>query len=406
MRWLVLLCLIACKAKEVPFTPPLPADAPGVADAAVEIDAAVAAVAPKPTKVVVGEHTSCAVMADATLRCWGKNNHGQLGDGSTTDSAKPVMPKLHGVVDVVLGAAHACALLDDRSVACWGNINFGRKENLLSPAAAPGVSKIKAVFAVGAASCATIENRSLVCWGDVDIKGRIKLPDSSSERRIPTPAAGLEDVTALTINGALHADGSVSYWGADGQPVKTPLVGVKEVGSPSEEVCGLREDGSVACVGPTTWCKAKAPKKPKKPVKVAKPELELERLAVPAAKHLAFDVGLCVVTKGGALQCLDARDGCKLDSPWPGLTNIDSVSGSCARTRNGVVKCWSVERKSRLVSAISGVSGARDLSVSSTHACVLTSDGKIVCWGSNKFGALGRGESDDDLHPEARAVEF
>ena len=94
-------------------------------------DAAVAAVAAKPTKIVVGDHTSCAILADATLRCWGKNNEGQLGIGTTIDSAKPVMPNLRGVIDVVLGSAHACALLDDRSVTCWGRINFGHKENLL-----------------------------------------------------------------------------------------------------------------------------------------------------------------------------------------------------------------------------------------------------------------------------------
>jgi hypothetical protein len=408
-RSLVLGLLIACKAKEVPFTPPPPEDAPPALDAAVEIDAAIAVVAPKATKVVVGEHTSCAVMADATLRCWGKNTQGQLGDGTTTDSAKPVMPKLRGVVDVVLGSAHACALLDDRSVTCWGNINFGHKENLLSPAAPSGLAKVKAVFAVGHASCATIENGSLVCWGDIDIKGHIRLPGQTVERRIPTPADGLANVTALTVNGALHSDGSVSFWGADGQPVKTALVGVKEIASSGDEICGLREDGSVACVGPSTRCKAKPAKKPKKPAKgakPAKPEPDLEVLALPAAKHLAFDVGLCVVTKGGALQCLNARDSCKRDSPWPGLANIDSVSGSCARVRDGVVKCWSVDRKSRLVTAVSGVTGARDLSVSSTHACVLTTDRKIVCWGSNKFGALGRGESSDDLHPEGRAVEF
>lgn len=416
MKWLLLLtALVACKGKDVPFKPPPPEDAATRPVDAPEIDAAVAAIAPKPTKIVVGDHTSCAILADATLRCWGKNGEGQLGVGTTLDSPKPLMPNLRGVIDVVLGSAHACALLDDHSVTCWGRINYGHKENLLVPTAPPGLRNVKAIFAVGNASCATVDNGSLVCWGDIDLKGHPRLVGTEIERRIPTPADGLADVTSLTVNGALHADGSVTFVSSEGIPEKTALTGVKEIASAGDEVCGLREDGSVACVGPTTHCAKKAPKKapapkkkgkPAKPQPVKAPELEVEKLALPSAKHLAFDVGLCVVTKGGALQCLDARDNCKVDAPWPGLSKIDTVSGSCARTRDGAVKCWSVDQKSRLVSGVSGVTAARELSVSSTHACVLSSDRKIVCWGSNKFGALGRGESDDDVHREGHVVEF
>lgn len=425
-RVLILAALVACKGKDVPFKPPPAEDAAARPIDAGEVDAAVAAVAAKPTKVVVGDHVSCAILADASLRCWGKNANGQLGIGTTADSAKPVMPNLRGVTDIVLGSAHACALLDDRSVTCWGRINYGHKEDLLVPTAPPGLRNVTGIFAVGNASCATIEKGSLVCWGDIDLKGHPRLAGTTIERRIPTPADGLSNVTALTVNGALHADGSVTFVSSDGQPIKTSLTGIKEIASSGDEACGLREDGSVACVGPTTHCAAprKAPKKsppppPPKKGKAAKgkgkaakqppkaqPELDVETLALPPAKHLAFDVGLCVVTKTGALQCLDAQDNCKLDSPWPGLSNVDTISGSCARSRDGGVKCWSVDKKSRLVSGVSGVTGARELSTSSSHACALTSDRKIVCWGSNKFGALGRGESDDDLHREAKSVEF
>jgi hypothetical protein len=437
--------LVACKNKEVPFKPP-PKDAPAAlpADAA-DIDAAVAAAKVGATKIVVGDHTTCAVMADATLRCWGKNSDGQLGNGTIVDSPKPVMPNLRGVTDVVLGTAHACALLDDRSVTCWGRINFGHKESLLAPAAAPGVAKVKRIFAVGNASCATLEDGPLVCFGDVDLQGHLRLAGPAVEHRVPTPAEGLDHVMMLTANGALHEDGTVSYWGTDGAPKKTPLAGVTEIASSGAEICGLRKDGSVACVGPTTVCAAAVPKPPPAPKKAApkakvpkgkvapkgkatKPAAKgkaapkgkvatpapapppalapVEVLRLPPAKHLAFDVGLCVVTKTGLLQCVSATDGCKQDSPWPGLANVETVSGSCARLHDGGVKCWSVDSKSRLVSSVAGVTKTREMSVSSSHACVLMTDQEILCWGSNKFGALGRGESDDDLHREAQAVSF
>ncbi|HUS32469.1 MAG TPA: hypothetical protein VMZ53_28405 [Kofleriaceae bacterium] len=444
--WLVVLALVAsCKNKDIPYKPP-PQDAPAMAaaDAAEAVDAATAAAKLGATKVAVGDNFTCAVLSDKTLRCWGRNNEGQLGTGTTTDSPSPVAVRLVGVVDVVAGTAHACALLDDRSVTCWGRINYGHAENLLVPTGVAGVAKVKRLFAVRRAACATLDDDSLVCWGDVDLQGHLRLAGSTVEHRVPTPAEGLSKVVMLTVNGALHEDGTVSFWGADGVPQKTALTGVTEIAASGEEVCGLRGDGTVACVGPITVCAANAPKPPaakkppvKKPAKKApakktakkpaakkpaakkpppepKPEpapapsreLALEVLALPPAKHLAFDVGLCVVTKSGALQCLSARDGCKQDSPWPGLATVDRVAGYCALMRDAAVKCWDVDRKSRLVSAIADATNVRDLVVSTSHACALRSDQTIVCWGSNKFGALGRGEIDDVTHREARPVRF
>ena len=450
-HWLVLvIALAACKPKEVPFKPPPKEDAGKPIDAALEIDAPAAASEVKVDKVVVGDHTSCALLTDATLRCWGKNNEGQLGNGTTTDSPVPVAVKLTGVKDVVLGRAHTCALLDDESITCWGRIYFGKKENLLVPTAVPGVAKAKRLFAVGAASCATIDDESLVCWGDIDVKGHLKL-SGGSMNRVPTPSNGLDHVVALSANGALKADGSVWYWSSDGAPVKTAMADVIEIASAGDEVCGLRRDGSVACAGPATRCAAAAPKAvapkvapkpaPKKPAAkkpaakkpapkktatkttkgkpVAKtaakspakpaPEpsrvLPIEVLRLPPAKHLAFDVGLCVVTKTGKLQCL-ASNACNVDSPWPGLASVDYVIGNCARLSDGNARCWAVDNKSRLVTAVAGVGGAISVAASSSHACAVLGDRSVVCWGSNKSGALGRGKADDQRHAEASAVTF
>lgn len=451
MKWLLVLAvaLTACKRKEIPFKPP-PKEDGGAAliDAAAPADAPPPAAVKTAQKVVVGDQASCALMTDGTVACWGRNNEGQLGNVKTTDSPTPVRLALRGVKDIVMGSAHACALLDDESVTCWGRIYYGKKENLLVPTAAPGVARAKRLFAVRTASCATLDDHSLVCWGDIDTKGHLRL-SGGSMNRVPTPANGLDHVAAVSANGALAEDGSVWYWGSDGDPVKTAMSDVIEIASTGDQICGLRRDGSVACAGGKPVCAAAAPKAPPPPKPAPKPApkktaakktpgkktpakktatktkpktkptvasappppaaprgLPFEVLRLPPAKHLAFDVGLCVVTRTGKLQCLEAGDGCKADTPWPGLPSVDYVTLNCARMTDGSARCWSVDTKSRLVTAVSGVSGAISVAASPSHACAVLGDRSVVCWGSNRSGALGRGKADENNYKEASAVTF
>jgi alpha-tubulin suppressor-like RCC1 family protein len=73
-------------------------------------------------KVVVGLDHACAIKTGGALVCWGYNHHGQLGDGTTNDSAKPVnvLGLSSGVTAVGLGRYHTCALLQTGKVKCWG----------------------------------------------------------------------------------------------------------------------------------------------------------------------------------------------------------------------------------------------------------------------------------------------
>ena len=78
---------------------------------------------------VTGNHV-CAVKEDGTVRCWGSNSSGQLGNGtggSGQFSASPVtVSDLTDAVAVAAGAAHSCALRATGSVVCWGSNDRGR----------------------------------------------------------------------------------------------------------------------------------------------------------------------------------------------------------------------------------------------------------------------------------------
>ncbi|HEY5983684.1 MAG TPA: hypothetical protein VIU38_09440, partial [Anaerolineales bacterium] len=79
------------------------------------------------------EHV-CARLADGSVKCWGANNYGQLGNNSTVESTKPVsVTGLPGAIDLGVGRNHACvivtATLLDTLIECWGQNLDGQLGN-------------------------------------------------------------------------------------------------------------------------------------------------------------------------------------------------------------------------------------------------------------------------------------
>jgi len=198
---------VACRKHEVsrPLdAAPTPADAAPIDAPAAIVDAA-AKPAPVAIKVVASGDSTCAVMSDLTVRCWGDNAHGQLGNGTTAEAATPATPELRAVKDLQLVDGTACALLDDASVACWGRIGWhGHAEDVLRPTGVTGVIGVTRLFVLGGRACARIANDALVCWGNVDARGHFA---AGSANRAPTPVVGLDHVAGVLADGAFSDDG-------------------------------------------------------------------------------------------------------------------------------------------------------------------------------------------------------
>lgn len=437
MRLLViaLFALAACDRKEPPAPPPpVSSDAAPAPDAAASPPDARGAAKPIPTKLVAAGDSTCAVMSDTTVRCWGRNDHGQLGDGTTTDATRPVTPAIRSVQDLQLADGTACALLDDKSVACWGRIAWqGGGQDVLRPTGVLSVTGVKRLFVFTGRACARVASDGLVCWGSVDARGHFAA--ATTQRRQATPVAGMDHVIELSETASVRDDGSVWSWNGGGAPRRRGLEAVTQLGEREGAICGLAAGGDVSCVGSTLPCapqpvqvKPEPPKPPKpakpttkpargtktaktKPAKPVTPaaasvvdkkpvELVLA-LSLPKARSLVFDAGWCVVTAiGGKVQC---GDGCgKVEEPWRRLDKIEEVVGRCARIQGGTVKCWDPSKPQPVISAVDGVTGVTALAVGRMHGCAIVAEGAITCWGENAHGQLGRG--DLEMHPDAAVV--
>jgi hypothetical protein len=79
------------------------------------------------TAVSAGYTGSCALLADHSVSCWGRNDQGEVGDGTTTHRLSPVaVVNVSTATAISVGGCHVCAVLADKTVTCWGGNEVGQ----------------------------------------------------------------------------------------------------------------------------------------------------------------------------------------------------------------------------------------------------------------------------------------
>jgi len=127
--------------------------------------------------ISAGFYHTCVLLTNGGVKCWGSNWDGRLGDGTTATRLIPVdvVGLTSGVAAVNAGGGflrgHTCALMIDGSVKCWGNNTYGQlgdgtTEQCLTPVDVVGLSSGVTAIAVGAYhTCALTTSGGVVCWG-------------------------------------------------------------------------------------------------------------------------------------------------------------------------------------------------------------------------------------------------
>jgi len=165
------------------------------------------------TAITVGNMSSCALLSSGTVKCWGSNWAGQLGNGLGTSFVPQPVAGISGATALVGGEAFRCALLGDGTVECWGRNFDGQLGDLTSvdsssPVEVVGVDDVESLHGGSFGVCARYDDSSTDCWGNNDFGqfGDGTLIDT----RDPVTVSGLNLLTTSSGGGRSRGGGGGS----------------------------------------------------------------------------------------------------------------------------------------------------------------------------------------------------
>lgn len=186
---------------------------------------------PNVVQIAAGSLHACALMHDRTVKCWGRNDQGELGNGTTTQSDTPVaVSTLANVVDIDVNTDDAnnsefsCALRQDGTIWCWGADDYGQLGNGATtgdqntPVQVSGITDAVDIELGENHACALRENGTVWCWGDNSEKS---LGDGTTDDAAePVQVSGVTTAVKLATSTyrsscAILNDGSAQCWGSD-----------------------------------------------------------------------------------------------------------------------------------------------------------------------------------------------
>ncbi|MDY0003086.1 MAG: hypothetical protein RBU30_17435 [Polyangia bacterium] len=331
-----------------------------------------------------GEH-SCALLGSGTVRCWGDNTYGQLGDGSYTASTSPrTVVGLSNAVDLACGSYHTCAVRADKTVVCWGQNEAGQLGNQSQigstvPVQVASLTNVGDITAGNEHTCAVDSSgaATVKCWG-ANYNGQLGNDSMTAFFTSPVSVVDITGAFGVTAGAqhtcALVGAGAAYCWGNGGNgrlgnnssassrvPVSVSgAAGLTRISAGGQHTCGVLGSGVVKCWGNNTYGQL-------------------------GDGNTGQDSWVPVEVTGLA-----------------GGQDVGAGTGhTCAVLSGGTAKCWGLGTSGQLGNG-SSTSSSTLVNVSATglgtvldthrdHTCVTYGSTGARCWGVGTRGQLGDG---------------
>jgi alpha-tubulin suppressor-like RCC1 family protein len=346
------------------------------------------------TMVAAGYYHTLLLQTDGTVKAWGYNNNGQLGDGTT--SSRPTAVTVSGLANVkavAAGRGHSLALMNDGTVQAWGDnssgqLGDGTTSSRLTAGLVPGLTNVQAIAAGGAFTLALLNDGTVKAWG---FNPYGQLGDGTTTNHLtPVAVSGLDNVKFITAGWsyglAIVNDGTVKAWGENkfGQlgdgTTTTRLAPVTVSGlSGVKAIAGLG-DGDIAH--------------------------SVALLADGTVKAWGYN-GSGELGDGTTINRLTAVS-------VSGLSNVQAIAAGTSHTvallNNGTVQAWGENLFGQLGDGtttssltpviVSGLNNVQSIAAGTYHTvALLKNDGTVKTWGLNFNGQLGDGTTSQQLTP-------
>ena len=348
--------------------------------------------------VFVGFETTCAIAVDGKAYCWGRDQFGNLGNGTHQRWTAFVAPEpVESALQwskVEVGVDHACGLTTQGDAYCWGSrvALFEPREEysseILVPRHIPTPESLQDLSVGGRPNCGLGGTGEAYCWG-FNSTGEIGDGTAGLDDFRRSPVAVHTDTAFGSLalgffhSCALTEDGQPYCWGYGGGgslgtgerqdrsvptqvAVNDPLTGLSGISS----MCGINPSQLLTCWGPNH----------------ANQLLDAPQLAFsPVTIDPGFDVSqvapgvraTCAISTGGGTYCWGKDE--------QGLLGSGGTASSPCNDGSQICATDPVE--------VAGGHRFREISMGWRTACGITIEDQIFCWGSNMFGQLGNGST-------------